>query len=102
MFALDNKNVAITGATKGIGFGIAAVFAAAGANVAIAARSKPDIDGAVQRLHTLGSGHVIGVPVDVTDPTSCQEMAGSAVRVFGGIDVLCANAGSFPKHPWTP
>jgi 3-oxoacyl-[acyl-carrier protein] reductase len=99
MFALDNKNVLVTGATKGIGFGIAAVFVAAGADVAIAARSQPDIDAAVARLDALGSGHVIGVAVDVTDTQSCQAMADTAIRAFGGIDVLCANAGIFPKAP---
>ena len=44
MFDLANKNVIVTGATKGIGYGIAAVFATAGANVAVAARSLYDLD----------------------------------------------------------
>jgi 3-oxoacyl-[acyl-carrier protein] reductase len=99
MFALDNKNVLVTGGTKGIGFGIAAVFATAGANVAIAARSTTDIDAAVARLEPLGAGAVIGVPTDVTDPVSCHGMADAVASTFGGIDVLCANAGIFPEAP---
>ncbi|MDT5078988.1 MAG: 3-oxoacyl-[acyl-carrier protein] reductase [Mycobacterium sp.] len=99
MFALDNKNVLVTGATKGIGYGIAAVFSAAGANVAIAARSQPDVDAAVAKLDTIGPGRAIGVTVDVTDPESCQLMADSAFAAFGGVDVLCANAGVFPEAP---
>ncbi|MUL66131.1 3-oxoacyl-ACP reductase [Mycobacterium sp. CBMA 234] len=97
MFALANKNVVVTGATKGIGYGIAAVFASAGANVAVAARSIGDLDTAVAGLDALGPGKVIGIVVDVADPQSCQAMAQTAVDAFGGIDVLCANAGIFPE-----
>ncbi|MGX9675102.1 3-oxoacyl-ACP reductase FabG [Mycobacterium sp. HM-7] len=99
MFDLTNKNVIVTGATKGIGYGIAAVFATAGANVAVAARSLHDLDTAVAGLDGLGSGKIIGVSVDVADPKSCQAMAAAAVDAFGGIDVLCANAGIFPEAP---
>lgn len=98
MFALDSKSVLITGGTKGIGYGIAAVFAAAGADVAIAARSKTEIDSAVERLNALGSGTVIGTTVDITGPQSCSDMAEAATTAFGGIDVLCANAGIFPEN----
>ena len=97
MFDLANKNVIVTGATKGIGYGIAAVFATAGANVAVAARSLHDLDTAVAGLDGLGSGKIIGVAVDVADPRSCRAMADAAVDAFGGIDVLCANAGIFPS-----
>ncbi len=47
----------------------------------------------------LGDGKVIGVRVDVSDRQSCDEMAAAAVEAFGGLDVLCANAGIFPDAP---
>ena len=54
MFDLQSTSVLVTGGSKGIGRGIAAVFATAGANVAIAARSAADLDAAVADLDSTG------------------------------------------------
>jgi 3-oxoacyl-[acyl-carrier protein] reductase len=99
MFSLDGRSVLVTGGSKGIGRGIASVFASAGANVAVAARSVQDIEAAVSTLDGLGVGKVIGVAVDVTSRDSCTTMAQTVVDAFGGLDVLCANAGIFPDAP---
>lgn len=99
MFDLQSHSVLVTGGSKGIGRGIAGVFARAGANVAVAARSAADLDEAVGALDGLGGGKVIGVRVDVSDRESCNEMAATVVEAFGGLDVLCANAGIFPDAP---
>jgi 3-oxoacyl-[acyl-carrier protein] reductase len=99
MFSLAGKSVLVTGGSKGIGRGIASVFAAADANVAIGARSRVDIDSALAALDGLGAGKVIGVTVDVSDRESCTAMADAVVEAFGGLDVLCANAGIFPDAP---
>ena len=97
MFSLAGKSVLVTGGSKGIGRGIASVFAAAGAHVAIGARSQAELDSAVAALDGLGSGKAIGVAVDVSDRDSCTAMAAAVVEAFGGLDVLCANAGIFPS-----
>jgi 3-oxoacyl-[acyl-carrier protein] reductase len=99
MFSLVGRSVVVTGGSKGIGRGIASVFAAAGAHVAVAARSRADIDSAVATLDGLGAGKVIGVAADVSDRDSCTAMAETVVEAFGGLDVLCANAGIFPDAP---
>lgn len=93
MFDLSGCSVVVTGGSKGIGRGIASVFARAGANVTVAARSVSDL------ADLAGSGRVIGVRTDVSDRSSCAEMAAAAVEAFGGIDVVCANAGIFPEAP---
>lgn len=99
MFDLKSASVLVTGGSKGIGRGIASVFASAGANVAIAARSSADIDAVVADLDDRGSGKVLGVQVDVSDPMSCANLAETVRETFGGIDVVCANAGIFPEAP---
>ena len=99
MFSLAGKSVLVTGGSKGIGRGIATVFAAAGAHVAIAARSQRDLDATVEHLDALGDGRVLGVAADVADVGSCAAMAEAVAATFGGIDVLCANAGIFPEVP---
>jgi 3-oxoacyl-[acyl-carrier protein] reductase len=99
MFSLAGKSVLVTGGSKGIGRGIASVFATAGADVAVAARSQADLDSAVATLDGLGTGKVAGVTVDVADRDSCSRMAAAVVAAFGGLDVLCANAGIFPDAP---
>jgi 3-oxoacyl-[acyl-carrier protein] reductase len=99
MFSLSGKSVVVTGGSKGIGRGIASVFAEAGANVAVAARSATDLEATVTALKGTGEGRAIGVTTDVSDPDSCKAMATAVTEAFGGIDVLCANAGIFPEAP---
>ncbi len=97
LFDLSGRSVIVTGATKGIGRGIAGVFARAGCNVAVAARSEAEIEACVAELNALGAGKIIGIPTDVSSRESCDAMAAAAMDAFGVIDVVCANAGIFPE-----
>jgi 3-oxoacyl-[acyl-carrier protein] reductase len=94
--SIEGRTVIVTGGTKGIGKGIARVMAKAGANVLVTGRRREDAERAVDELGPLGSGRVAYFLGDVADAESCREMAETAVDVFGGIDILCANAGIFP------
>ena len=91
--SIQGRVVVVTGGSKGIGFGIAQVFAAAGARVALLARHAEQAQAAATEL---GSG-AIGLPADVTDKASLTAAFTAVADQCGGIDVLCANAGIFPQ-----
>ena len=92
MHSVQNRVVVVTGGSKGIGRGIAQVFAEAGARVAILARNA----GQAQTT-ALAIGHgAIGVAGDVTSAESLRVAYADVAARLGNIDVLCANAGIFP------
>lgn len=94
--SLDGRSVIVTGGSKGIGKGIARVFARAGADLVLAARDEATLAEAAEEISGEGSGRVETVVADVSKVADCRKMAEAAVEFYGGIDVLCANAGIFP------
>ncbi|CCQ95813.1 3-oxoacyl-(acyl-carrier-protein) reductase FabG [[Clostridium] ultunense Esp] len=96
--SLNGKTVIVTGASKGIGKGIAKVFAKVGAKVAVVARGLDDAEQCAEEIINSG-GIARAFKSDVTDLESLKQMAAEVAETFGGIDVLCANAGIFPNSP---
>ncbi len=82
----------ITGASRGIGRALAEGCAAAGAHVALAARSVDALAHAVRAIEGAG-GRATAVPMDVTSVASCRDGVAQAVAALGGLDALIANAG---------
>ena len=90
--SLKGRSVAVTGGSKGIGKGIARVFANAGAKLAIIARHGDQAEATAMEI-----GHgAFGVAADVTSLASMERAMKSIAGKNGGLDVLCANAGIFP------
>lgn len=94
--SIQGKTVLITGASKGIGRGIAKVFAKQGANTVIVARHLDAAQGVADELKAAGY-EAMGVSADVADKASLQAAVQAAVEAYGGLDILCANAGIFPS-----
>jgi 3-oxoacyl-[acyl-carrier protein] reductase len=84
----DGKRVIVTGAASGFGTAIANAFAGEGARVLAA-----DIDGAGAAAVADELDLAIPFQIDVGDEQRTSEMAAAAVDAWGGIDVVCANAG---------
>ena len=97
--SLEGRSAIVTGGTKGIGKGIARVLAKAGANVLLTGRNEQDAERAVAEIQGLGGGKVASFIGDVAVRSSCEAMAQAAIDGFGGIDIVCANAGIFPAAP---
>ncbi|KRV69420.1 3-hydroxybutyrate dehydrogenase [Pseudomonas citronellolis] len=102
---LKGKIALVTGATSGIGLGIAHSLAAAGAQVVI--NGFGDVEGALTELGRHGTriGHH---PADMAEPAQIAEMIAYVEREFGALDILVNNAGiqhvdaveDFPVERW--
>ena len=96
MGLLDGKVAIVTGASMGIGEAVAQFFAAAGARVALAARSEAAIGELAERIRRAGRD-AIAIPTDVTNEASVQELVAKTVERFGQLDCAVNNAGMNPS-----
>ena len=93
MKLLENKTVLVTGASRGIGNGIATVFAEHGANVVFTYSSSVDAANALEtKLQTMGV-QAKGYQSNAADFTQAQELVENVLADFSTIDVLINNAG---------
>ena len=90
--SIAGRAVVVTGSSRGIGKGIAGVFARNGARVLITGRSESDLAATAEELG------VSYLAADVASKADCERVAAAAKDRLGGIDVLCANAGIFPDR----
>lgn len=90
---LTGRTVLVTGGTRGIGLGIARVFARAGCSVVITGRDK-----AAGTAAAAGLGpNTSFVQADVATPGGCEGAVRETLARHGGLDVVCANAGIYPE-----
>ncbi|MEE9277980.1 MAG: 3-oxoacyl-ACP reductase family protein [Dehalococcoidia bacterium] len=90
-FSVQGRTAIVTGASRGIGRGIALVFGGAGANVVVAARSADQIEGVKNEIESAG-GRAIAVKTDVAQYDDLRRLVEETKSAFGGIDILVNNA----------
>lgn len=99
MPTLNGKVALVTGASKGIGAGIAKELAAAGAAVVVNyATDRAGADAVVAEI-TTGGGRAIAVPGDVSDSAAVVRLFARTKAAFGALDVLVNNAGVYTPMP---
>jgi gluconate 5-dehydrogenase len=97
-FDLSGKVALVTGATRGIGRGLALALAERGADLILTSRNQTDCDGAASAVSDLGC-RVLAKRTDVGDRQSIEELARAAKEEFGRVDILVNNAGIASRKP---
>lgn len=98
LFDLAGRKALVTGASRGIGRSIAEALSAAGADVAVTARSLASLDGTTEAIRAAG-GVAHAVALDVTDVGRCRTATAEAAGLLGGLDILVNNAGMEEVRP---
>jgi len=91
-FRLDGRVAVVTGAGKGIGEGIAIGLAEAGADLALVARTRADLERVAEAIRAVGRRALV-VPCDVADVAGIPAAVREVVDTYGQIDVLVNCAG---------
>ena len=97
---MTGRSALITGGSKGLGLAIATNFVNAGANVAIVARNRADLDAARADITKAGSGKVVAIAADVATAEGCSRAWAEATAALGQIDILVNNAGISTSGPF--
>jgi NAD(P)-dependent dehydrogenase (short-subunit alcohol dehydrogenase family) len=90
---LEGKVVLVTGGSKGIGLSCARAFLAEGAKVAIASRSRENLERA-----SAGSGATLWVAADLTRADAARDMVREVVDKLGAVDILVNSAGAAKRY----
>jgi NAD(P)-dependent dehydrogenase (short-subunit alcohol dehydrogenase family) len=93
MTALNGKVAIVTGASSGIGYAAAKLFAHEGAKVVVTARRQAALDALVAEIEEAG-GHAVAVSGDVRNEATAKAVVDAAIERFGGLDIAFNNAGS--------
>lgn len=101
MTTLRNKTAIVTGASSGIGYATARLFAREGANVVVTARRLDALNRLVSEIEAEG-GRAVAVAGDIRDEPLAHALVETAIRHFGGLDIAFNNAGTNGEMGPTP
>jgi NAD(P)-dependent dehydrogenase (short-subunit alcohol dehydrogenase family) len=99
VFDFSGKVVVVTGGGSGLGAGIAARFAEAGAAVVVNFRTSAAGAQTVVDTIAANGGQAIAMQADVTRRADVMQLVAQTVKLFGRLDVLINNAGAYPLSP---
>ena len=91
-FSLQGQVAMITGASQGIGYGLAKLLAGAGAKVAVCARNLPNLEKLCDEIRA-GGGEAKAYALDVTNIAQIGSVATAIRQYFGSLDIVVNNAG---------
>lgn len=97
---LDGNATLCTAASSGLGLASAEALAREGADVAVCGRTDAHLDDARDRLRAAGTGDVLAVEADITDPDHVTAFVEEATEEFGGLDHVVTSAGGPPSGPF--
>lgn len=90
-FDFTDKNVLVTGGTRGIGHAVVEAFLKAGARVAINGRTAQSVDAVIAKVDQ--NSRLIAAPGDIGTVSGCETAVQTAINGLGGLDVLVNSAG---------
>lgn len=96
---MENKIAIVTGASKGIGYGIALALAKEGVKVVLADIDMIANDNAAKEIEEITKSKCIAVSCDVSKKVEIDNLIQKAIENFGSVDILVNNAGIFPYSP---
>ncbi|HEY7519615.1 MAG TPA: SDR family oxidoreductase [Methylomirabilota bacterium] len=94
---LAGKVALVTAASKGMGRASAMGLAAEGARIVMCARTEADLKTAAEEIRARTRAEVLAMPADVTRKEDVDNLVDRAMKTFGRVDILVANAGGPPR-----
>ena len=98
-FRLTDRVALVTGSGRGIGAACALAFAESGADVALTARTREQLDAIAEKVRAFGRRAAV-IPCDVNETDNLQGLVEQVQKELGGLDVLVNNAGGSPPRPF--
>lgn len=95
-----NKTAIVTGAAKGIGYGIALALAKEGTNVVLADMDESANEKSAKEIEKETGSKCVAVKCDVSKKEDVDNLVKTAINEFGTLDILVNNAGIFPSKPF--
>lgn len=99
IFDLSGKVALVTGASRGLGRGIALGLAKAGADIIAVASKKENVADTAAEIEKLGLGKVVTLGCEQDKPEQVKQLVTDAIDAFGKVDILVNNAGTIRRAP---